>query len=188
MNLLAMLNTLNTQLFYWVNQLAGQSPFFDTFFIFLTTTGFDLVLVFTLMYFFVIAPLREKNLLERLRIWREAIMITISAFVTWGIVWCIKILASAPRPFETLAGVRQLVEESVKTSFPSNHAALSMALATAVYFHNKKLGIVLFVIALIVSFSRVYVGVHYPVDVLVGGIIGIVIPWGLISVFKPSRE
>lgn len=182
-----MLDTINTQLFYLINQFAGQSYFLDNFFTFLTTTGFDLVLIFTFVYFFVIAPLREKNPLKRLHIWREAMIVTISIFITWALVWFIKVAVASPRPFEILLGVNQLVPQSLGTSFPSSHAALSMALATAVYFYHKRFGVILFIIALFVCFSRIFVGVHYPVDILVGGIIGVIIPWGLISVFKPSR-
>ena len=188
MNLSVMLNTLNTKLFFAINNLAGHNHFFDTFFIFLTDVGFKLIFVIVFMYLFIVLPFKKVNPVERLHAWGQAVLIAISTFLTWALVWYIKVLAMAPRPFEMLGGVRQLVEESFKTSFPSNHAALSISLATAVYFYHKKLGIFLFIIAILICLSRIYVGVHFPVDIIVGALIGAVIPLGVASVFKRSRE
>lgn len=61
--------------------------------------------------------------------------------------------------------------------FASSHAANCFALATSFYLLNRgdKLTIFLFIWAIIVSYSRIYVGVHFPTDLLVGAIIGVLI-------------
>ncbi|PIR69367.1 MAG: hypothetical protein COU47_03285 [Candidatus Niyogibacteria bacterium CG10_big_fil_rev_8_21_14_0_10_46_36] len=59
-------------------------------------------------------------------------------------------------------------------SFPSGHAAFFFAFAAAIYFYNKAWGVWFFVAALLISMSRVVGGVHYPVDVLGGAVVGIV--------------
>jgi undecaprenyl-diphosphatase len=68
-------------------------------------------------------------------------------------------------------------------SFPSahatNHFALSLSLITMMWAKYKKAIIPLFLWAAVVSYAQVYVGVHYPVDVLVGGAIGSVIGLGV---------
>lgn len=62
---------------------------------------------------------------------------------------------------------------SYSLSFPSNHAANIFALAMVLSWYYRKLFLLWFTIAVIVGFSRVYVGVHYPLDVVAGALVGI---------------
>lgn len=66
-----------------------------------------------------------------------------------------------------------------KYGFPSCHAANSFALAmiTSLIFHSRKYTIFIFIWAFINSYTRLYLGVHYPGDLLVGAIIGITVGW-----------
>lgn len=73
-------------------------------------------------------------------------------------------------------------------SFPSNAAAVSFALAAGMWFTNRKAGAVLFVLALLWSFARVYCGVHYPLDIVGGAAIGIVISYIIYKFFWPAIE
>jgi diacylglycerol kinase family enzyme/membrane-associated phospholipid phosphatase len=68
--------------------------------------------------------------------------------------------------------VRRLARAPTSTSFPSGHAASAMAFATAVSLELPRLRVPLGGLAAAVGFSRVYTGVHYPADVLVGAAIG----------------
>ncbi len=87
-------------------------------------------------------------------------------------------LVGRARPFVTLADVPPLIPmDHLYDSFPSGHAALSFALAYIVWKHDRDWGIAFFVLALIVAVSRVFVGVHYPVDVVSGAIIGLLAGW-----------
>ena len=64
---------------------------------------------------------------------------------------------------------------------PSNHASNMFALATIIsYFYSNQKWIIYF-LAIIISFSRVYVGVHYPLDVITGSLIGYTISWIIIT-------
>lgn len=79
-----------------------------------------------------------------------------------------------PRPFVTL-GFEPLVSvASYSLSFPSSHATVAFALATAMYMHNKKYGRVAVMLATLVALARVAVGVHYPTDVLAGALLGVI--------------
>jgi membrane-associated phospholipid phosphatase len=74
-----------------------------------------------------------------------------------------------------LANVRLLVGCTTLPSFPSNHAVNASALATLAVLYRPRLWLPTTLLALVVGYSRVYVGVHYPLDVLAGGVLGIVV-------------
>jgi len=87
----------------------------------------------------------------------------------------IKRLYFSPRPYVILEGVKKIIVGNTDyQSFPSGHATIFFALATAIYFFNKKWGIVTFIVAILVGLSRIFVGVHWPIDVLAGAVIGII--------------
>lgn len=77
------------------------------------------------------------------------------------------------RPCQTLEGVRLLVGCSDSFSFPSNHATNAFALAAFFATYYRQRAVLLFVIAVLVGYSRIYVGVHYPTDVLAGAFLGV---------------
>lgn len=76
------------------------------------------------------------------------------------------------RPCRVLDDINLLIGCGAGKSLPSSHAANMYALATVLSFYYRKYRIVYFSIAAVIAFSRVYVGVHYPFDVLCGGIVG----------------
>ncbi len=85
----------------------------------------------------------------------------------------LKNLVARIRPYETVDGLTRLVEKQVDYSFPSGHAGSSFASACVLYRGlPKQAGIPAVVLAALISFSRLYVGVHYPSDVLAGILIG----------------
>lgn len=84
----------------------------------------------------------------------------------------VKVLTDRPRPFEVLVDVDPLLTATVGQSFPSGHAATSAAGATILTAVAPRAGPALVLLALGVAFSRVYVGVHYPLDVLAGAALG----------------
>ena len=58
-------------------------------------------------------------------------------------------------------------------SFPSGHSAIVFTIAMAVFYFNKKWGIIAFISAILVGIGRVWIGVHRPIDILAGALIGI---------------
>ena len=86
----------------------------------------------------------------------------------------IKNLVKRPRPFVTFTDLQIIIPTPGQYSFPSGHTASSFAAAAVFYRHlPKKLGIPSVVLAGFIGFSRLYVGVHYPTDVIAGVIMGI---------------
>ena len=84
---------------------------------------------------------------------------------------------------EFIEYINLLVSKGGKWSFPSNHAANSFAFATVLSYFYDKNKIILFSIASAIAFSRVYVGVHYPMDIFFGGLIGYTISWVILSIW-----
>jgi undecaprenyl-diphosphatase len=84
-----------------------------------------------------------------------------------------------PRPYNTLADVGWLFSQG-GWAFPSGHAAGAFVLATVIGLKVRRMLPLMAALALIVAFSRVYIGVHYPLDVIAGSLIGILI--GLFAV------
>ena len=79
------------------------------------------------------------------------------------------------RPFVAMPGALLLVKHSVDPGFPSDHAVMAGAVAAALFFVSRRLAWVGVVLALVMAFARVYVGVHYPADVLAGLAVGAVV-------------
>lgn len=90
----------------------------------------------------------------------------------------LKNLIGRTRPYEVVNGLILLVEKQHDFSFPSGHACASFAAASALYrFLPGKWGVPWIVLAVLIAVSRLYVGVHYPTDVLAGAAVGIFSAW-----------
>ena len=97
----------------------------------------------------------------------------VAAGIAWVLVHVAKSLADRPRPYEVVANAVLRQEPAHGTSFPSSHTAVTLAVAIAlVPFLARPLAAVGVGYAVLVGWSRVYLGVHYPLDVLAGAGIG----------------
>ena len=86
----------------------------------------------------------------------------------------LKPLVHRIRPFDVKTGIELLVKRPTDYSFPSGHTAASVASVMALYLAGeKKIWVPALVLAVLIAFSRLYLYVHYPTDVLGGMIIGI---------------
>ena len=144
-------------LFQAINGLAGKYAVLDWLMI-ACATYFVLALLGLLVYLFI------KNK-------KKFLLVFLAMLVSWGIGELIKLLFYTPRPFAQ--GATQLIQHAADSSFPSNHAAAFFSVAFALFFiKKKKLGIIFLGVALIVSFARIFTGLHYPIDILGGALIG----------------
>ena len=156
--------TLDTQLFFLLNNLAGRSPLFDGVVVFLSSyLAYILIIVFLALVFFSVYSKREK--LEIL-----LIAVVSSLVARFGITELIRFFYHRPRPFLTF-NVHQLIPEP-SWSFPSGHATFFFALSTAIYLYNKKWGIGFFGATILMTVGRVCAGIPCPSEILGGAILG----------------
>lgn len=85
----------------------------------------------------------------------------------------LKPLISRMRPFTVNTAVTLLIPPPGDFSFPSGHTFASFASSTAILRNHKRIGIPALILAVLIAFSRLYLYVHYPTDVLAGLLLGI---------------
>ncbi|HXH09624.1 MAG TPA: phosphatase PAP2 family protein [Alphaproteobacteria bacterium] len=112
----------------------------------------------------------------RLRGLRFVVLAVVSVLVADAIgAHLIKNLIGRPRPCTVLEDIQLLAGCTNSGSFPSNHAVNASVLATLVTLYAGSLFVPAALVAMLIAYSRVYVGVHYPLDVLAGGLLGIIV-------------
>lgn len=157
--------SLDQSLFLLLNGL--HAPVLDAFFPFITDFGnFKIPLVLGVLFVLWKGNGRHRTILLLLA------LAVGCADMTGAIL---KDAVGRDRPFWSLEGARLLAGKSGSGSFPSNHAANCFALAGFLFWEFRRRKVVtalLFFFAALVAYSRVYVGVHYPVDVLAGAMLG----------------
>lgn len=101
----------------------------------------------------------------------------------------LKVLISRPRPFAVNQEIYNFILDlGMKfprgTSFPSGHAFSSFNCAVIIFCFNKKSGVAALVLAFLIAFSRIFLCVHYPTDVLAGSVIGVIFAVIIFACYK----
>jgi len=107
------------------------------------------------------------------------LFVAATALTTSLVVSALKNATDRERPPAVVLDPEPLLEVPTSSSFPSGHAASSFAGALVLARFAPRLVVPLFVLAALIAFSRVYIGVHYPLDVLAGAAVGLAIATGL---------
>ena len=124
---------------------------------------------------------------------RLATVVATTAATVWSVDLFVPVVKEAfdrPRPFETVPEADPLVGYTLGDSFPSGHAATSFAGAVVLALLVRRALPLLFALAAAVAFSRAYVGVHYPGDVLAGALLGTawaLAGWALLALLRRTR-
>jgi len=109
-------------------------------------------------------------------------LLFLSGFFSWVVSSVLKVIWQVNRPFIDLHLIPLYQETGF--SFPSNHMAVFTAIAFSMFLINKKAGFVFLLIAFFIGFSRIVIGVHYPIDILGGFIVGLIISLIFREIFK----
>ncbi|MBE5952697.1 MAG: phosphatase PAP2 family protein [Lachnospiraceae bacterium] len=89
------------------------------------------------------------------------------------------------RPYEVIDGLTNLVGKQSDFSFPSGHSAHAFAVGVVILIMMpKKIGVPIFAISILMAFSRLYVGVHYPTDVIAGVVLGTIIAFLSVTIIN----
>ncbi|WP_424354505.1 undecaprenyl-diphosphatase [Methanobacterium sp. MBAC-LM] len=157
-----MIEQLNMALFYMINQYAGLNPFVDTFAI-LTAQYMPIIFIMALICLWIKKGTTTKNI----------VLYAIYAAILGLIInYVIGQFYFHPRPFMIPIGTI-LFHYTAETSFPSDHTTfmISIALMISYFKETRKISIILLILGLIGGFSRVFAGVHFPLDII--GSIGV---------------
>ncbi len=101
----------------------------------------------------------------------------------------LKNLAARIRPYDVFEELVLITRRPSDLSFPSGHAGACFAVASVLFLClPRRLGIPALVTAGLISFSRLYVGAHYPTDVLGGMVIGCLTGWAACRIMKIKRR
>lgn len=157
--------SFNQLIFQSINGLSGKHSSLDLLGVFLAQY---------LAYFLIVGCL---SALIFIRDWRLKFytfsLVALSVILARGILTeLIRFIYYRARPFLVLP-INPLIAVDNSAGFPSGHAAVFFALAAAVFYLNRKWGIVLLISAAVMGLARVFVGVHWPLDILGGAVVGL---------------
>lgn len=161
MNFITYIESMDYSIFLDVNHDI-INPLFDNFFPLLRNLTYFFWL-FLIVYFWV---RKEKRL---------AMVMTGGIIAGAIFTYPVKYLIDRSRPYEQIESTRLLTPFENDPSFPSGHTEMSFLAATIVSKFHPQYGKYLYTFSVIVALSRIYVGVHFPLDVIGGAIIGIII-------------
>ncbi|MBI4379560.1 MAG: phosphatase PAP2 family protein [Nitrospinae bacterium] len=165
---------IDRSLFLMINN-GWASPFNNILFASLTLLGSNYVII-PIVGIMIYLYDREN--------YRKNFILILSSLLLGGIViHMLKEMIDRPRPLSDMAGlikegkvhINVIFEPLRLASFPSGHSQTIFTVVTILSYLYRRYIIVLFFIASLSAISRVYIGVHYPLDVLAGGAIGVLV-------------
>ncbi len=177
-----MLSSWNQKLFTIIHGWSGIDPTFDKIIVF-CAVHLWWVLVVALVLFYGIFKRSARGLAELLVILFSALLSDLAAVI-------LKPIVASPRPFEAIKDLPVLLHDVSTKAFPSGHTAFVFGLAVALLLYDWFIGVAAIIGALIVGLARVAAGVHWPIDIAGGIIVGAlaaIIVHALASIFLRDR-
>jgi len=169
---------MNNEIFYYFYNFSHKSEIFDWIIIF-----FGMVLPFLIVFVAGIFVLieskifnKEDSILVRVkRLLYKSVIIFGPAIIAFLVASVLKDVIKIDRSFVQFDKITPLFSPNQEYSFPSSHASAFSALGLSMYFYRKDIGIFFLVSALLIGLSRIIAGVHFPIDILAGFVLGTLI-------------
>lgn len=163
--------TLDYRLFEHINSWTKLGGFFDWLAVFVAR-DMIVAIVALLIVYGILA--RDKFMT------RKSLVVAFLSFVLARglLVEIIRLYVLRNRPFISHTVV-QLLTKGSEPSFPSGHMAAMVAIATAIWFYHPRVGYWLFAASFLIGLARIIVGVHYPVDIIGGILVGWLSAWAV---------
>lgn len=161
-------------------QEAVRNPLLDGFFTFVTKLG-DAAFIWIVAAVVLLANKKHR---------KEGEAVTLALVIGFIITnVLLKNIVARPRPYTVLEGLKILIDAPSDYSFPSGHTCSSFGAALAMLsLSDRRLGIAACVLAVLIAFSRLYIGVHYPTDVLAGLLIGAFSAWMSVKIVMNGQK
>ena len=160
--------SLDEKIFNLIHQLVGKSRLLDLSAIFFADySGYILILIALVIIF---SAKKYKD-----RIYNLAFVSLILLLSNGIITQTIRFFFFRERPFAALNFTPLIEKSSFEAAFPSGHASFFFALAFAIYYlGEKRWSLIFLVISILMGIARVYVGVHWPLDIVSGILVAFV--------------
>ena len=167
---------LDIKIFFLINQTLSN-PVFDSIMPLITNKNNWVLIIIILFFYLAIMNGRRGQI-------ALVILIVVVGLTDYFSTFILKPYFGRIRPsYDIYEYINLLIAKGGKWSMPSNHAANISAIAVVLSYFYEKMKIPLYSLAVIIAFSRVYVGVHYPADVLLGGLIGYGMAWLILTLW-----
>ena len=163
---------MDGQLFRWINDLADRTTWAHGFFS--AFANYGIVLFAALLVVSYVDGRQHDNL----RAVAASVWAGGAALIALGIGQLVGNAIDRLRPYETMNNVHVLVDRTTDFALPSDHATAVGAVAAGLLLANRRWGIIAAVLAILMAFTRVYVGAHYPGDVVAGLALGAIVAVG----------
>ncbi len=158
-----------------LNSITGNNFYFD-FVVFFFAQVFPYIVIFSLLFLFF----RNRKKYGIL-----VVQASVSALMAkYLVVETIRHFCPRLRPFEVIDSINLILPLKDSFSFPSGHAAIIFAISTIAYYHHQKVGTIMFLLAFIMGISRIVSGIHWPLDIVAGGLIGILCAVAVVELYN----
>ncbi len=163
---------MNIEIFNFLHNFSGRSDILDKVIVFIAEP-FGYILIVIAYLFLLFHGENESSGLKNIsKKFREIIILSFSVFTAYIVSLIIKNIVNNPRPFLILNDVNELFVYGGYDSFPSGHATFFAALAAAIFIYHRKIGFLFGLGAIIIGLSRIIAGIHFPIDILAGFVLG----------------
>jgi len=141
--------------------------------------------LYVVLAWFVFALFSALHAGRHVRVRQYVLALAAAVIARFGVTTMLQEWFMRARPFDTFSLPRLFEETSY--SLPSGHATFLFALAAGIFAFDRRAGSILFLVASVVSVSRIMAGVHYPGDIMAGALVGIVVTSACVALARKTE-